>query len=214
MSYLFQVMDLAYQVEDKAILKGINLAVTQGEDLVISGPSGSGKSTLLKLLGSLLTPTTGQLIFEGRPIGQIVPTEYRKQVSYFFQNPQLFGETVKDNLVFPYEIRQKSFDEGRARQLLEEVGLADSFLTQPINELSGGEKQRVALVRNLQFMPKVLLLDEVTSALDHQSSLLVRDFLKKIQLEFQLTLIRVTHVEEEIKQATRLLKVVAGRIVE
>ncbi|MBP1041465.1 ATP-binding cassette domain-containing protein [Vagococcus sp. BWB3-3] len=214
MPHLFQVKDLAYEVADKEILKDIQLIVNQGEDVVISGPSGSGKSTLLKLLGSLLTPTAGQLTFEGRPIKDIEPTEYRKAVSYCFQNPQLFGETVKDNLVFPYEIRQQTFDEERSLLLLEQIGLSADFLTQPINGLSGGEKQRVGLIRHLQIMPKVLLLDEVTSALDRQSSLVVRAFLKKIQKDHQLTLIRVTHVQEEIEQATRLVKVVSGRIVE
>lgn len=213
MSQLFQIKELAYEVRDQEILKEINLVVEKGEDLVVSGPSGSGKSTLLKLLGSLLTPTSGQVLFEGRPVSDREPTEYRKEVSYCFQSPQLFGETVSDNLRFPYEIRQQRFNEERSRELLMQVGLAETFLTKSINDLSGGEKQRVALIRHLQFMPKVLLLDEVTSALDRQSSLQIRGFLKQIQAEYQLTLIRVTHVEEEIKQASRLVNVTEGRMV-
>ena len=93
---------------------------------------------------------------------------YRRASSYCFQQPTLFGETVADNLAFPYQIRKQVMDTKRVVTALNNVGLSERTLHQPIIELSGGERQRVALIRNILFLPKVLLLDEVTAGLDER----------------------------------------------
>ena len=158
----------------KNILTNISLSIPQNGFITLSGPSGSGKSTILKICARMLTKSTGELIFEGEDAAKIPVDKYRMQVSYCFQQPVLFGDTVADNLDFPFEIRKEPVKRQHEIELLERVNLSSSYLEKPIADLSGGEKQRVALIRNLLFKPKVLLLDEVTAGLD------VDKFLQKI----------------------------------
>ena len=193
------------------ILEGISLSIKEGEHLTITGPSGSGKSSLLKLLAALVSPSSGQLFYQGQELGDLDPVAYRREVSYCFQQPVLFGQTVRDNVAFPFEIRQIPFDQERVLTALARLNLGPEFLEKPIKDLSGGEKQRVALVRNLLFEPKVLLLDEVSSGLDEKTKILLRTFLKDLHQE-GVTLIEVTHDQQEIEAAERLVTIVGGRL--
>jgi len=216
MSYLkspiLKLNNLHYEVENKKIIEDINFTVDKGEIVTIIGPSGSGKSTLLKLVGSLILPTKGEVLYAGKNIYDIKMTEYRQEVSYFFQNALLFGETVEDNLRYPYEIRSETFNQTKAEEMLENLQLDKSILTKSINSISGGEKQRVALVRNLLYQPKVLLLDEITSSLDAQNRTIVKDHLKRLQSQDDITVLMVTHNEKEIDHADRIIEVINGRI--
>lgn len=216
MSYLkspiLEAKNLHYEVENKKILEDINFTVDKGERVTIIGPSGSGKSTLLKLVGSLILPTKGEVLYAGKNIYDIKMTEYRQEVSYFFQNALLFGETVEDNLRYPYEIRSETFNQTKAEEMLENLQLDKSILTKSINSISGGEKQRVALVRNLLYQPKVLLLDEITSSLDAENRAIVKEHLKKLQSQDDITVLMVTHNEKEIDHADRIIEVINGRI--
>ena len=119
--------------------------------------------------------------------------------------------SVWDNMVFPFEIRHLPFDQERVLTALARLNLGPEFLEKPIKELSGGEKQRVALVRNLLFEPKVLLLDEVSSGLDEKTKILLRTFLKDLHQE-GVTLIEVTHDQQEIEAAEQLLTIIGGRL--
>ncbi|MTD42128.1 ATP-binding cassette domain-containing protein [Erwinia sp. CPCC 100877] len=190
------------------------MSFENGSRTTITGPSGGGKSTYLKLLASLLTPSSGKILFENQNIAELTPEKYRMQVSYCFQQPTLFGQTVRDNFLFPYEIRKQPFDEGHALTLLEEVKLPEQYLDKRITELSGGEKQRIALIRNVLFLPKILLLDEVTAGLDEDSKQIVNQWLLELNQKQQVTLIRVTHDSTELAQATRVRKIIAGRLEE
>lgn len=216
MSYLkspiLKLNNLHYEVENKKIIEDINLTVDKGEIVTIIGPSGSGKSTLLKLIGSLIQPTKGEVLYGDKNIYDIKMTEYRKEVSYFFQNALLFGETVEDNLRYPYEIRSETFNQTKAEEMLENLQLDKSILKKSINSISGGEKQRVALVRNLLYQPKVLLLDEITSSLDAQNRAIVKDHLKRLQSQDDITVLMVTHNEKEIENADRTIEIINGRI--
>lgn len=216
MSYLkspiLELKNLYYEVENKKILEHINFTVDKGEFVTIIGPSGSGKSTLLKLIGSLIQPTKGEVLYGDKNIYDIKMTEYRKEVSYFFQNALLFGETVEDNLRYPYEIRSETFNQTKAEEMLENLQLDKSILKKSINSISGGEKQRVALVRNLLYQPKVLLLDEITSSLDAQNRAIVKDHLKRLQSQDDITVLMVTHNEKEIENADRTIEIINGRI--
>ncbi len=111
---IFNLNQVSYQVSDKAILKDISLSIEAGERVTLVGPSGSGKSSLLKILSSLITPTSGDIFFEGQSLQTLNPVDYRRQVSYCFQQPVLFGKTVGDNMRFPFDIRQLPFDEKRS----------------------------------------------------------------------------------------------------
>ena len=208
---IFELDNLGLVSPEKVILEEISLSVEAGEHLTITGPSGSGKSSLLKLLAALVSPSSGRIVYQGRDLEDLDPVAYRREVSYCFQQPLLFGQTVRDNMAFPFEIRQLPFDQERVLSALARLNLGPEFLEKPIKELSGGEKQRVALVRNLLFEPKVLLLDEVSSGLDEKTKTLLRTFLTDLH-QAGVTLIEVTHDHREIEAAGRLLTIVEGRL--
>lgn len=214
MNDLLTVKNVCYQVPDKTILKDITVSIKEKSYTTLTGPSGSGKSTLLKVMSSLISPTSGEIYFKQQNINDLKPEQYRMQVSYCFQQAALFGETVKDNFVFPYDIRKKSFQEEHVTHLLEEMLLPREYLTKKITELSGGEKQRVALIRNVIFPPEVLLLDEVTSGLDQESKQVVNNWLLQLNQEKHVTLIRVTHDVEEINQSKQIIHLVDGQLEE
>ena len=209
---IFELDNLGLVSPEKMILDGISLSIKEGEHLTITGPSGSGKSSLLKLLAALVSPSSGLIFYQGQDLGDLDPVAYRREVSYCFQQPVLFGQTVRDNVAFPFEIRQIPFDQERVLTALARLNLGPEFLDKPIKDLSGGEKQRVALVRNLLFEPKVLLLDEVSSGLDEKTKILLRTFLNDLHQE-GVTLIEVTHDQQEIEAAERLVTIVGGRLV-
>lgn len=158
-----------------------------------------------------MSPTSGEIFFKGKSIKEHEPTEYRKKVSYFFQNAQLFDQTVRDNLAFPYEIRDEKFNENQALRSLERVQLSSGYLNKPVKELSGGEKQRVAFIRNLQFRPEVLLLDEVTSSLDKDNRDIILNLIHQLNQE-ELTLLRITHDQAEIERSSRVIFVNHGKV--
>ncbi|MCI1893488.1 MAG: ATP-binding cassette domain-containing protein [Lactobacillus sp.] len=210
-SMLFSLDHVGYRTPDREILTDISFNVDAGEYITISGPSGSGKSTLLRLLATLLTPTSGQITYHDQPQSSYPKTTYRQAVSYCFQQPSLFGDTVQDNLAFPFELRNQPFDAAKAQAALAQVDLPTSMLTKPITELSGGEKQRVALIRNLLFEPDVILLDEVTTGLDAATKTIVHELIEGLNQK-GLTVLAVTHDETEINVAHRLLTITAGRL--
>lgn len=181
--------------------------------MTIIGSSGSGKSTLLKMIGSLQLPTKGQILYNGKNIYDLQMTDYRQEVSYFFQNALLFGRTVEDNLRFPYQIRGEDFDPSKSKKLLEKLQLPKEIISKSINDISGGEKQRVALVRNLLFQPKVLLLDEITSSLDSLNREIVQSHLRELQHNQEITILSVTHNQEEIDLADRIIEIKDGKLV-
>ncbi|MBL5904786.1 iron efflux ABC transporter ATP-binding subunit FetA [Serratia fonticola] len=209
---LLVLEDIHYQIDEQVILDAVSFTLKSGEFKLITGPSGCGKSTLLKIVSSLLSPTRGNIIFNGKNIDDVAPEEYRKQVSYCFQTPALFGDTVYDNLALPYQIRKLKPDEKKIRQDLALLALPDSMLKKGINELSGGEKQRISLIRNLQFMPKVLLLDEITSALDEDNKRNVNELIRRLVAEQGLGVLWVTHDKDEIAHADEVITLPLSRI--
>ena len=109
-SPLLQLQNVGYLAGDAKILNNINFSLRAGEFKLITGPSGCGKSTLLKIVASLISPTSGTLLFEGEDVSTLKPEIYRQQVSYCAQTPTLFGDTVYDNLIFPWQIRNQQPD--------------------------------------------------------------------------------------------------------
>ncbi|WNK60402.1 iron ABC transporter ATP-binding protein FetA (plasmid) [Pantoea agglomerans] len=205
-SLLLDVQDVAFSVGDRQLLKPVSLQLYQGDCVLLTGPSGSGKSTFLKILASLITPTSGQLFFRNIDITTLRAEAYRQQVSYCFQTPQLFGQTVYDNLALPWQIRRQKPQRDKLVAALESVNLSPDMLNKPVEQLSGGEKQRVGLLRNLQFMPEVLLLDEVTSALDEENRLSVLSLINRISAEEKVAVVRISHDVNDIQQAEQVLR--------
>ncbi|WP_373808129.1 ABC transporter ATP-binding protein [Jeotgalibaca porci] len=212
MDSILEVKHLSFSVGEKEILKDISFKIQKGDFITIKGPSGSGKSTLLKLLAAIMNPSAGEIIYKGKPLSEYEITDYRKEVSYSFQNAALFGTTVADNLMFPYEIRNEPFDRDRAIALLDKVMLSEQYLDQKITELSGGEKQRVALIRNVLFTPEVLLLDEVRSALDAENRKVISEAILRLKRENNITVLWVTHNTDEIKDAVKTIEIKEGRL--
>lgn len=209
---LLSIDGLSYEIKAQKILDDISYDIEEGDFISISGPSGSGKSSLLKIIATIISKTGGEVLYKGIPLEQYKPTEYRKEVSYCFQSPVLFGKTVKDNLSFPYEIRHMEFDRKKSVSLLHALGLSESDLEKEIKYLSGGEKQRVALIRNMLFEPKVLLLDEVTSALDEANRTIIWDWLRALKKNGAYTILMVTHNPEEALLADKNIQFIDGKI--
>ena len=209
---ILSLTDISYQVEQRQILNKVNLEVQAGDFLTLTGPSGGGKSTLLKIIASLISPSDGEIIFQGQNQRDYEITTYRQLVSYCFQQPSLFGQNVADNLQFPFVIRNEASSQVQIEQALTKVNLPTSYLNKNITELSGGEKQRVALLRNTMFLPKILLLDEVTVGLDARSIEIVHQFIKQLWQEAGLTIIQITHNQMELSQAAKVLWLEEGSL--
>lgn len=209
---ILKLENIAYQANQKQILQNISFEVEESAFLTLIGPSGAGKSTILKLIANLINPIHGKILFNGKDIMKIDPLTYHRNVSYCFQQPSLFGEKVSDNLSFPYEIRNLKVDQERVYQLLRDVNLGAEYLAKDINSLSGGEKQRVALIRNLVFLPKVLLLDEVTTGLDQASKEIVHHLIEQVHRK-GVTIVQVTHDQSEIELAQHIIQIEKGGIL-
>lgn len=211
---LLDINNLTFVSEGNTILDDIQCTIEKGDFLSITGPSGSGKSTLLKIIATILSKTSGEIAYKGTPLEDFEATAYRKEVSYCFQTPVLFGKTVRDNLEFPYEIRKVAFDSEKAIAYLKSVGLPEEYLDKSINSLSGGEKQRIALIRNVLFQPEILLLDEVTSALDEANRQIIWEWLRDMREHSDMTILMVSHNEEEAAMADKRIHIVNGKITE
>lgn len=202
---ILRLENVGFQADGVTILNEINFQLRAGEFKLITGPSGCGKSTLLKIIASLQSPTSGSIFFADKDINDLTPETYRQQVSYCAQTPALFGDSVYDNLLFPWQIRQKQPDPKALVADLARFGLAKNTLEKSINELSGGEKQRVSLIRNLQFLPQVLLLDEITSALDESNKKNVNEIIHRYASEKNIAVLWVTHDSNEIAHADEVI---------
>ncbi|HCF8063986.1 TPA: iron ABC transporter ATP-binding protein FetA [Klebsiella michiganensis] len=202
---ILRLDNVGFQADGVTILNEMSFQLRAGEFKLITGPSGCGKSTLLKIIASLLSPTAGSIFFAGKNINDLTPETYRQQVSYCAQTPALFGDSVYDNLIFPWQIRHQQPDPNALVADLLRFGLAENTLEKSINELSGGEKQRVSLIRNLQFLPQVLLLDEITSALDESNKKNVNEIIHRYKTEKNIAVLWVTHDSNEIAHADEVI---------
>ncbi|QHW36527.1 ATP-binding cassette domain-containing protein [Staphylococcus ursi] len=167
---MLELTNVSYESGERKILHNISYHMEKGEAVAVVGPSGSGKSTLLRLIADLMSPTSGNIEFKGKPYAHYSPEILRQHISYLPQSVELFGETIQDNLAFPAKVRQVSFNKSKANTLLEKVGLKKYKLSDKVQHMSGGEKQRITIARQLMFTPDILMLDEATSALDDKSS--------------------------------------------
>lgn len=205
-----------YQSGDHILkaLDGIHLKLEEGKFVVVLGPSGAGKSTLLNLLGGLDSPTSGEILVEGKNIATLTENklaEYRaEKVGFVFQFYNLVPTlTVHENVALVKEICKNPLS---ATKMLQEVGLADHLKNFPA-ELSGGEQQRVSIARALAKNPKILLCDEPTGALDSETGVLVLKLLLKMAKQYGKTIIIVTHNQNIAKMADVVIHVKNGKIL-
>jgi ABC-type iron transport system FetAB ATPase subunit len=184
---------------DKLYFEGITLAegilqtIHTGDKIVISGATGCGKSSLLKTLNLFNQSYEGEIIYEGKLLLEYAPCSLRNEIIYLMQEPFLSEGKVKDILSepFTYHIRKHLvYDEQKVRDLLPAFHLGLGLLEKPVKQLSGGEKQRLALVQALLLQPRVLLLDEPSSALDKDTSL---DLARWFCEQRDLTILAISH---------------------
>ena len=202
------------------VLKDINLNVEKGEILSLIGPSGSGKSSLLKMLVGLLTPKSGEVSLNKNQVNYTNKSDLRKireQIAIVFQQYNLFQNmnVLKNVCIAPTKIQKRNQKEveDQAVNLLEKVGLKDKLKSYP-DELSGGQQQRVAIARALCLNPEILLLDEVTSALDPELVQEVLDAIRILAAE-GMTMLIVSHEMSFVKEvSSRVVFMDNGSIIE
>ncbi|MEG0855564.1 MAG: ATP-binding cassette domain-containing protein [Terrisporobacter sp.] len=193
---IIELNNVYYKDKKNIVLDGVYLEINKGEAVSIVGESGSGKSTLLKICSDLIEVTSGKIKYNGKDYFSYEPENLRKNISYCIQMPYLFGKTIYDNLEFPFKIRNKEVDKKKISNLLKRFNLEEEWLNKNVESLSGGEKQRVAFIRNIMFTPDVLLLDEVTSALDSTNTKIIEDYVKELN-DKGVTILWVTHNKKQ-----------------
>jgi ABC-type Fe3+/spermidine/putrescine transport system ATPase subunit len=202
-----------YNGQDSPALHALSLDIRSGELAALLGPSGSGKTSCLKIIAGLLTPSSGDLRFDGQPVLHLPPE--RRGAVMVFQNHLLFPfMSVADNIGFGLKMRKlgKTQIARQVAEMLELVRLPELGARRPA-ELSGGQQQRVALARALILRPRLLLLDEPLSNLDAHLRLEMRDLIRSLQQELGITTLFVTHDQEEaVMLADRVALILEGRL--
>jgi ABC-type lipoprotein export system ATPase subunit len=198
-------------------LRQVSFRIVSGEFVALTGPSGCGKTTLLQMLGALDQPTSGVLLYKGKPLDELSnPAEYRaREIGFIFQAFHLLPTfSALENVQIPmFETNRTATErKHRAIALLKAVGLEGRQDHLPAM-LSGGERQRVAIARSLANEPSVLLADEPTGNLDSENSALILDLIVQLQTEQQMTLVLVTHDANIAARASRVLLMKDGQIV-
>jgi predicted ABC-type transport system involved in lysophospholipase L1 biosynthesis ATPase subunit len=204
------------------VLKGVSLEVNSGESLAIIGPSGSGKSTLLNVIGTLDRPAGGEITLAGQDLTRLDDTQLaavrNRQVGFVFQAHHLLPQcSVMENVLVPTlagaDAAARRAAPERAGRLLKRVGLGERLSHRP-GEISGGERQRVAVVRALINQPQLLLADEPTGALDRAAADQLAQLLLELNREEGVTLIVVTHALDLARRMGRVLELKDGLLVQ
>lgn len=212
-----------YDIEGKAFsaVDNVSLSIEKGEFVSIVGHSGTGKTTLLSVIGGIVRPTSGRLLFDGTDIyalGSDALSEYRcSKIGFMFQFASLFPVlTAKENLLFPVTFSDKKQmsageSEKKALALLEAVGLGHKANSNP-SQLSGGEQRRVAIARAFMNDPEVILADEPTGDLDEETESAMVELFKKMHREKGITFVLITHNTDLARQAQTQYRMMHGKI--
>lgn len=213
---IIQVKNIHRSFGNLEVLKGINMDIQKGEIVSIVGKSGAGKTTLLQIIGTLDKPNSGNVIINGTDVFSLKEKElaaFRNQhIGFIFQFHQLLPEfTALENVMIPALIgkQKKSDAKMRAEKLLTDLGLGDRMHHKP-NELSGGEKQRVAAARALIMSPSVILADEPSGSLDEANKQELNRLLLQLREKYGQTIIIVTHDKELASISDRILEIKDG----
>ena len=216
---MIEYKNVALRYTEKDVLRDVNLQIENGEFMVLVGPSGSGKTTMIKMINRLLEPTDGDIYMDGKRIKDYDERELRLSTGYVLQAIALFPNlTVAENIALIPEMKGWTKEEiaKKTEELLEKVGLpAAEYGHRLPRELSGGEQQRVGIVRAMIGQPKILLMDEPFSALDAISRKQLQTLTRELHNEFGMTTIFVTHdTDEALKLGDRIAVLQDGEIVQ
>ncbi len=198
-----------------APLDGVNLSLEKGERVILLGKSGSGKTTLLNLAGGVDRASKGSVLFKGTDLNAMTSRDLanyrRREVGFIFQSFNLFPTlTVGENAMLPLNLLGND-NSAKGREILDLVGLGDKWERFP-EELSGGEQQRVAIARALIKKPSVILADEPTGNLDHETGMDILQLIDKICSETQAAMIMATHSTETLWLAQRRYRLLSGKL--
>lgn len=193
--------NVTLSIQNINIIHKISGIIPKGQITTFVGPSGAGKTTILKLCNQLISQTSGQIFIEGLPIESYNPIKLRQQVGIALQSATMIRGTVYDNLKLPRVLQKSILSIEEATSILNDVGLDETFLKKDANKLSGGQKQRVSIARTLINHSKILLLDEITSALDPVATKEIEDLIIHINKKYKVTIIWITH---NLQQATTI----------
>ncbi len=208
-------LDKTYWGQKISVVNNLNIEIQKGELVALVGPSGCGKSTTLRMIAGLETPTNGDILFNQESVVALPPE--KRNVSMVFQKPLLFPNmNIQENVAFGLKMRKvnKTQRLSQASEMLAKVKLK-GYDFRRSDELSGGQEQRVSLARGLAVEPQIFLLDEPLSALDVELRIEMRDLIRDIQKEMEITTVFVTHDQEEaVMLADRIALMFDGEIVQ
>jgi len=214
MKELISIRDLLIQRNGRDVLNIHSLQIQRGETLAVVGPNGAGKSTLLLALARLIKPARGQMTFNGNSISQMNDLEYRRKISFVFQDPLLMDMTVEKNIALGLKFRGADKEETRTRvgRWSKAMGV-DSLLGRRAGQLSGGEAQRVSLARAFVLDPELLLMDEPFSAVDPPTRAQLLNDLSSLLSQDHRTTIFVTHnLKEAAQVGDRVAVIINGEL--
>jgi len=212
MNNIITFENVSLRIDQSLILDNISFNIGEGEKITIYGKSGSGKSTLLKMIVGAYVPTTGKILFQDQEITRYTVSKVRQSIAYIGQEPILGADTVEAALLLPFQYKSNKYLKPSAEliyQTLNLVELAPKILTQKSVNISGGEKQRVAIARSLLLKKKIFLLDEITSALDAESKQAVLSLFCAPQA---YTILSISHDFEWMRHCIRFIELDRGRL--
>jgi phospholipid/cholesterol/gamma-HCH transport system ATP-binding protein len=197
---VISIRGLKKAFDEFEVLRGVDLDLFKGENLVVLGRSGTGKSVLIKIISGLLTPDEGEVLVLGEQVDKLKAKEFdalRLKLGFSFQNSALYDSmTVRENLEFPLVRNQKDLSrqeiDSRVEAVIEAVGLLQTLDQMP-SELSGGQRKRIGIARTLILKPEIMLYDEPTAGLDPITSIEINNLINEVQKRFNTSSIIITH---------------------